>query len=221
MQVILVKDIKDVGRLGDRISVKTGYARNFLFPNRMALPATDANLKRFEDLSRKELKKRAEEKAVSEEKAKGFDGKSISVSVQTHKGRLYGSFTPNDFIRLAQDELGLELTKRQLNMPDHIKETGQYKVEVILHHDVSATINLTISSDSEVAAPTSFDETEEGEQTAAEKAAKKDALDKARKAAAEAKAKAEEEAAQQVEEDESDEEASSKESAEADSETAA
>lgn len=215
MQVILVKDIKDVGRLGDKVNVKTGYARNYLFPNKMALPATDANLKRFEDLSRKELKKRAEEKTVCEEKAKTMTGKNLSVSVQTHKGRLYGSFTPNDFIRLADEQLGLTISKRQLTMPDHIKETGEYDIEIVLHPEVSATIKLSITSDSEVEAPTSFEETEEGAQTAAEEAEKRDAEEAARKTAEEAKDAEEQESEEDTEEESEVEEAS------ADKETAA
>ena len=192
MEVILVKDIKDLGRLGDTVNVKTGMRLIFFFQINMHYLASAANLKRFEDLSRKELKKRAEEKAEYEVKAKEITGKSLEVAVQTHKGRLYGSFTPNDFIRLAQDELKIELSKRQVVMPDHIKETGAHTIEIALHPDVSAHVNLTIKSDSEVEAPTSFDETEE-ENAAAEAQAKKEAEEAARAAAAEAKA--EEEAA--------------------------
>ncbi len=205
MEVILVEDIKGVGKLGDEVSVKTGYARNFLFPNKLAIIATESNSRLFKDLSRKEVKKRAEQKSHFETVAKEYNGKSVSVSAQTHQGKLYGSFTPNDFIKLVKQDLGLDIKKRQLAMPDHIKEVGKYSIDILLHPEVSAKLELIISSTSAVEETASLEETEEGENNRLEKESEK-AKQKARLAAAEKKMKKERAEAESNESDASESE---------------
>ena len=127
MNVILIESVKNKGELGDEISVKEGFARNYLFPRNLAIPATAKNRKRFESLKKKALKELEESKKALEKVAKDLNNKKISVAVKTNKGKLYGSYTPKDFISDVEKEFKASLKRNQISIPDHIKEVGEYR----------------------------------------------------------------------------------------------
>ena len=160
MDVILLKDIKGKGSTGDQIVVKEGYARNFLFPYKYAMPATPENIRHFKSLKNKQAKELAEQKSDFEALAKVIDGKTIEVSQKTNKGKLYGSYTPAQLISDLKESFKVDVSRQAIQMPDHIKETGQFSVDIKLHPEVTCAITVNISSESEVSEPTTLEEAE-------------------------------------------------------------
>ena len=148
MQIILLEKIVNVGNLGDIVKVKDGYARNFLIPQGKAKRATEANVKLLEG-------KRAELEAAANAKleaAQAIGAKLEGLAVRiTQKagvdGRLFGSVTNSDIVEALQT-MGIEIEKAMIRMPaGPLKLVGEYPLVVAPHHDVVATINVTVVGD--------------------------------------------------------------------------
>jgi large subunit ribosomal protein L9 len=149
MQVILLERIGRLGQMGDVVTVKDGFARNFLLPQGKALRATDANRKRFErdraQLEARDLELKSEAQAVSTK----LDGKSFIVIRQAgDSGQLYGSVSTRD-IATAITEGGFSLERRQVMLDRPIKALGLHEIRISLHAEVSprVTINVARSAD--------------------------------------------------------------------------
>jgi large subunit ribosomal protein L9 len=147
MDIILLKKVENLGNLGEKVSVKPGYGRNFLFPSGAAIPATPENLKRFEE-RRAELEKAAAETlSAAEIRKTKLDGKTIQVSAKAgDEGRLFGSIGTAD-IADACTKAGIEVSKKEVRLPNGpFHNLGLYEVEIHLHSDINATIQLDIQS---------------------------------------------------------------------------
>ena len=148
MQIILLEQVVNLGRLGDLVNVKEGYARNFLIPQGKAQRATKENLAEFEQ-KRSELEAQ-QAKILSDAQAKlgKVDGVSIEISQKAGvDGRLFGSVTHFD-IADALNAQGHEINKNQIQMPTGpIKQIGETSVSVSLHADVVATITVTVTAE--------------------------------------------------------------------------
>ncbi|XXQ67758.1 50S ribosomal protein L9 [Neisseriaceae bacterium B1] len=145
MQIILLERVAGLGNLGDVVTVKNGYARNFLIPTAKAKRATEANLKEFE-ARRAELEaKQAEILADAQARKAKLDGQTITVSQKAGvDGRLFGSVTNAD-IADAIKATGVEVVKSNVRLPEGpFKAIGEYDVEVALHADAVATIKLVV-----------------------------------------------------------------------------
>ncbi|MYH58450.1 MAG: 50S ribosomal protein L9 [Boseongicola sp. SB0675_bin_26] len=145
MQVILLERIAKLGQMGDIVSVKDGYARNFLLPQKKALWASEANIKQFEEqkvqLEARNIETRKEAGAL----AGKLDGKQFIVIRQASDGgSLYGSVTPRDAVEVAS-EAGFTLDKRQVAIEAPIKELGVHNVAVRLHPEVEVQIQLNVA----------------------------------------------------------------------------
>ena len=151
MEIILLEHIEKLGRMGDRVNVKSGYARNYLLPQNKALRATDANIAYFEK-QKAELEARNQalfEKAVQKaEELKGFSAVIIRQAAET--GQLYGSVTMRD-VAAAINEAGFELERRYVSLDKPIKYLGIYQVKLSLHPEVSQTILVNIARTAEEA----------------------------------------------------------------------
>lgn len=145
MEVILIEAIDKLGKMGDKVNVKTGYARNYLLPQKKALRANEANLKLFEE-KRKELEahnKALLEKAVAQAEAlKGFAAILIRQAAET--GQLYGSVSVRD-ISVALKAAGHDVERKLVYLETAIKDLGVYKVRLNLHPEVSQTILVNIA----------------------------------------------------------------------------
>jgi large subunit ribosomal protein L9 len=146
MEVILLDKVDNLGNLGDKVSVKAGYGRNFLIPSGRAVPATEANVKVFEE-RRAELEKQAAEKLAAAEARKAAVEGLGKVSIG-HKageeGKLFGSVGTSD-IADACTAAGVEITKAEVRLPEGpFRVAGEYQVELHLHADVDATITVEI-----------------------------------------------------------------------------
>lgn len=146
MQVILLDKIGNLGALGDQVSVKAGYARNFLFPKGKAVPATKANIESFE-ARRAELEaKVAEELAASQARAEKLEALAevTLVSKAGDEGKLFGSIGTRD-IADAITVVGLEVAKSEVRLPNGtIRETGEFDVAIQLHSEVTTTIKVIV-----------------------------------------------------------------------------
>ncbi|PSF10558.1 50S ribosomal protein L9 [Marinobacter fuscus] len=145
MEVILLEKVANLGTLGDKVKVKSGYGRNFLLPYGKAVPATEANVKAFEE-RRAELEKAAAEKlATAQSRAEALEGASITIASKAgEEGKLFGSIGVRD-IADAVSAAGTEVEKSEVRLPEGpIRVTGEYDVELQLHTDVEVTIKLAV-----------------------------------------------------------------------------
>ena len=145
MQIILLERVAGLGNLGDVVTVKNGYARNFLIPTAKAKRATEANLKEFE-ARRAELEARqAEILADAQARQAKLDGQTVTIAQKAGvDGRLFGSVTNAD-IAAAIVAAGVEAVKSNVRLPEGpFKAVGEYEIEVALHADAVATITVAV-----------------------------------------------------------------------------
>ena len=151
MEVVLLERIEKLGQMGDVVSVKDGYARNFLLPQEKALRATKANLARFEteraQLEARNLELKKEAEAVAEK----LDGQQFVVIRQASEaGSLYGSVAARDVAEVAT-EGGFTVERRQIVLDKPVKELGLHTMKVVLHPEVSAEITINVARSEEEA----------------------------------------------------------------------
>lgn len=149
MQVILLEKVANLGNLGDVVKVKDGFARNFLIPKGKAKRATDANLKAFESRRAELEKAQAETLAQAQARGAKLDGLTVQVVQKAGvDGRLFGSVTNYDIVD-ALAKLGHEVERSQVRMPSGpLKQVGEYPLQVQLHTDVVATVNVSVLGES-------------------------------------------------------------------------
>jgi large subunit ribosomal protein L9 len=144
MKVILIDDIRGLGSRGDVVNVKDGYARNYLLPKNLAREATAGNLKSVEQERKKWALLAAKEKEQAEKAAGAVKGTKIVVQKRVgESGQLFGSVTANE-IADALTEKGFEVDKRRIELGHPIKTLGTHDVEVRLHKDVTAQIQVEV-----------------------------------------------------------------------------
>ncbi|HEX8412231.1 MAG TPA: 50S ribosomal protein L9 [Thermoanaerobaculia bacterium] len=144
MKVILTEEIRGLGTRGDVVTVKDGYARNFLIPKNMAQEASTGNLKAIEHQRRKWNLIAQEEKDAAQKQADRVKGVKIRIEKRVgDQGHLFGSVTANE-IADALAEKGIEVDKRRIELGSPIKTVGLHDVEVRLHRDVTAHIQVEV-----------------------------------------------------------------------------
>ena len=144
MEVILREDIEKLGHRGELVKVAPGYARNFLLPKRLAVTATDANRKIVEQEREAYLRREAKVKDEAADLAKMMSGVTLTISRKAgEEGHLFGSVTAQDIVDgLSQQNYTIE--RRKIMLEDPIKNTGEYKVPVRLHREVTAEITVNV-----------------------------------------------------------------------------
>ena len=147
MKVILVEDVKSLGKKGEIVNVSDGYARNMLFPKKLGLEATPKNIN---DLK---LQKAHEEKVAKEQYeaalafAKEVEEMLVKVGLKSGEGgKTFGSISSKEIVTAVKEQYGKEIDKKKLQMPDAIKALGTYEVTVKLHPKVSATLRVKVES---------------------------------------------------------------------------
>ena len=151
MKIILTTNIKKLGKIGELVNVKDGFAKNYLLPQKKAMRANSENKKRFEEskaqLEANNLKLRKE----AEEVSKSFENLSTIIIRQAgESGQLYGSVTSRDITKSLIND-GISISKKQIKLQKTIKQLGIFKTEVILHPEVSAMINVNVARSNEEA----------------------------------------------------------------------
>lgn len=150
--ILLLEAIKGLGSEGDTVSVRAGYARNFLFPRKLAIPVNQGNRKQIESLKIAKEKRIAEELEASKSLAEKIRQVSISIAVKTgDNGKMFGSVTSTDILARLEEE-GIQLEKKQLNVAQPIKDLGSHAIQVKLTAEIEATFNLEIVSENPIIA---------------------------------------------------------------------
>ena len=152
MEVILLEHINKLGKMGDKVTVKNGYARNYLLPQNKALRATEANVAYFE---KQKAELEAHNKALLDEatsKAAALNGfKAVLIRQAAETGQLYGSVTIRD-IAAAIKEAGFDVERRLVYLEKPIKDLGIYQVKLNLHPEVTQTILINVARTTDEAA---------------------------------------------------------------------
>ncbi|MBT71699.1 MAG: 50S ribosomal protein L9 [Gammaproteobacteria bacterium] len=183
MNVILLEKIGKLGEIGDTANVKSGYARNFLFPQGKAIPATKDNLVEFEQRKSELFAAHDEKVGAAQGRASKVDGTSLSIEVNaSDEGKLFGSVGTRDIADALNAKLSSDITKREVLMPHGvIRELGDYELVLDLGQDVHASISVAV-----VGLQSAVDVTDDGSII--------EEIDEAEAAEAEAAAEAEESA---------------------------
>ena len=145
MDIILLEKVANVGDLGDKVSVRAGYARNYLIPQGKAKYATPENIAEFE-AHREELQRVAAELlAKAENRRARLEGIEVSIAAKAgSEGKLFGSVGSDDIAK-AISVAGVEVEKREVRLPSGpLRQTGEYEIELHLHTDVNATVKLIV-----------------------------------------------------------------------------
>ena len=151
MEVILLERVEKLGQIGDVVTVKNGFARNYLLPNKKALRANEANKKVFEANRAKIEADNASKRSDAEAASKGVDGKTVQLIRQaSNTGQLYGSVSARDIVEALETE-GAKVSKSQIVLKAPIKAIGMHEVKVALHPEVSVTVKVNVARSPEEA----------------------------------------------------------------------
>ena len=144
MEIILREDVQHLGKAGEVVKVKDGYARNYLLPQWLAYTATEANKKRITFEANRIAKERAAEKATAEiEAARLVDVRLTFTAKVGEEEKLYGSVTASDIQRQLEEQ-GFHVDKRKVDLPEPIRELGEFRVGIKIHPDVRPEILVTV-----------------------------------------------------------------------------
>lgn len=151
-QVILLERVDNLGNLGDVVSVKPGYARNFLLPQKKALRASKENVAYFES-QKKQLEAENEKlKKEAEKQGKKINGKTVSLLRQaSESGQLYGSVNARDIAERITEETGEAITRQMVEINQNYKTIGLFPIDVVLHPEVTVTVTVNVARTTEEA----------------------------------------------------------------------
>ncbi len=146
MKVILQQDVRDQGKKGQMVEVSDGYARNFLFPRKLAVPATADAMNTMKLKEKARLRQIEEEKALAQENAKKLEGVVVKISAKAgENGKLFGSVTNKDISDALRAQHGIEVEKGRIVIADPIKAYGPYDVKCKLGYEITGTVHLLIT----------------------------------------------------------------------------
>ena len=146
MKVILVQDVKKLGNKGDIVNASDGYARNYLFPKKLAIEATPQNLQSLEAVKEKQNKQKELEKANAKADGDKLVENPLTITAKAGKGKLFGAITTMEIASVIEEQVGIKVDKRKIELTEPIKNLGEHKVKVKLHPEVHREINITIKA---------------------------------------------------------------------------
>ncbi len=144
MKVILRQDFENLGKFGDIVNVRDGYARNFLIPRKIALPATPGNIRMVENEKKQKAFKLERERLSAQQLAEKLSGLEITIPMRAGENeRLFGSVTAQ-MIANEIAKMGIEIERRKIMLDEPIKSLGNYEVLIKLHPEVTAKIKVNV-----------------------------------------------------------------------------
>ncbi len=145
MKVILLQDVKSLGKKGEIVNVSDGYARNAILPKKLGLEATSRNLNDLKLQNQHADKVAAENLANAKELAKTVEQQKVVVKIKAGEGgKIFGSVSTKEIAQATKEQTGLELDKKKMHLPDGIKALGTYEVPVKLHPQVTAKLTVQV-----------------------------------------------------------------------------
>ena len=145
MQVVLLEDVKSLGKKGEIVNVNDGYARNFILKKKLGVEATAKNLNDLKLQKANSEKIAAEQLAAAKELAAKLEGMSVTLTMKAGEGgKAFGSVSGKEIAAAAKDQLNLEIDKKKLVLPEAIKTFGNHEVPVKLHKDVTGKLTVKV-----------------------------------------------------------------------------
>ena len=148
MQVILLNDVDKLGYKFDVVAVKPGFGRNYLIPQGHALMANSSNMKRLEEMKRRVDRSESAKLGEYQAMAKKMTDAKITIGAKAGKeGKIFGSVTSIQIVQALKDQLGLDIERRKVVMPEDVKHIGDYEATINLNPEVTATIKFAVVQD--------------------------------------------------------------------------
>ena len=145
MKVVLLQDVKAQGKKNDIVEVSEGYARNFLFPKKLAIPADAKAINDIKNKKSSEAHKIEVEKAAARELATKLEGITVKLNVEGgSEGRLYGAVTAKDIAEALKSQFGVEIDKRKIMLDAPIKAYGTYKIDAKLYQEITGKVTVSV-----------------------------------------------------------------------------
>lgn len=145
MEIVLLEDVKTLGKKGQIVKVNDGYARNFILPKKLGVEATSKNPNDLKLQKANEVKLAAEQLAAAKELAAKIEKLTVTLSMKAgENGKAFGSISSKEIATAAMDQLGLEIDKKKLILPESLKTFGSHEVPLKLHKDVTAKLTVKI-----------------------------------------------------------------------------
>lgn len=148
MKVILVKDIKSLGKRGDVVEVSDGYARNYLLPKGLVALASEGNIRKAKEEKKAQVNKKAREKEEAEELVKRLSKTTITIKGKaSDEGRLYGSVTSKDIAQELQRQAKIKVDKRKINLPEPIRYIGNIDVDIKVYPEITGRFTVKVEAE--------------------------------------------------------------------------
>jgi large subunit ribosomal protein L9 len=146
MEVILKQDVPNLGYTNEKITVKPGYARNYLIPQGIAILATETNKKVLAEVLKQKAHKEAKIKNSAEDLAKGLENLTVKIGAKAaESGKIFGSVNTIQIAQALKDQFNFEIDRKKIHVDhEHIKELGTYKAKIFLHKDVHVEITFEV-----------------------------------------------------------------------------
>lgn len=145
MKIILLQDVKSVGKKGDIIDANDGYARNFLIPKKMGVPANAENMNNLKLQKSNEAKVAQEQLEEAQNFAKELESKEVVLSIKAGEGgKTFGSVSSKEIATAYKEQCGITLDKKKIQLPESIKNFGVYEVKIKLHPKVTGTLKVKV-----------------------------------------------------------------------------
>lgn len=146
MKVILIKDVKTLGKAGDIVETSDGYARNYLFPRGLAKGASEGNVKELNIKKAAEKKRKDEEKEEARELVKRIEAIKVNIEAKGgENGRLFGSITSGDISEALERQHKMKIDKKKINLPSPIKQIGEYVIDVKVYPEITAKLKVEVT----------------------------------------------------------------------------
>lgn len=145
MKIILLQDVKSVGKKGDIIDANDGYARNFLIPKKMGVPANAENMNNLKLQKSNEAKVAQEQLEEAQNFAKELESKEVVLSIKAGEGgKTFGSVSSKEIANAYKEQCGITIDKKKIQLPESIKNFGVYEVKIKLHPKVTGTLKVKV-----------------------------------------------------------------------------
>ena len=145
MKVILLKDVKGLGNEGDLVDSKTGYARNYLFPKKLAVEATSANMKKCEADNKLKEERKEEDMAEAKDLKEKLENIQLVIKAKGGKeGKLFGSITSQDISNALEKQHKIKIDKRKIDLKENIKNPGLIKLDVRVYPEINAGLSVNV-----------------------------------------------------------------------------
>jgi len=144
MEVILLSDVKALGKKNQLVKVSDGYAKNFLFPKKLAIEATSVNKNVLNQQNAAEAHRKAEEKKQALEQKAVLEKATVTIKAKGSQAKLFGAVTGKEVAEALSAQMGFDVDKKKILMPDSVKNYGEYTVEIKLYPEISAKVQLKV-----------------------------------------------------------------------------